>query len=157
MSLCVSFNHYHRVLYIDSQQKEYAKLFPEEKDGGGGGSRNRKRSVGIEFRNALSVLMADLKATEPHYVRCIKPNELKSNKHFHGTSVMRQLKCSGVLETIRIRSGGYPNRRPFKEFIHRYLVLAPGCDRKGGDKKVIANMCQILGIEKSEYAFGMFL
>ncbi len=44
--------------------------------------------------------MNDLKQTDPHYVRCIKPNELKSYQHFNGISVLRQLKCSGVLETI---------------------------------------------------------
>lgn len=70
-------------------------------------------SVGIEFRNALAKLMADLKVTEPHYVRCIKPNEIKSSVKFNGQSVLRQLRCSGVLETIRIRS--------FVYFIYIYL------------------------------------
>lgn len=143
----------------NSEQKQYSDLFEEEKDGGGGGggrSRGRKRTVGIEFKNALGTLMKDLRRTEPHYVRCFKPNELRSNKHFNGESIMRQLKCSGVLETIRIRSGGYPNRRPYKDFIQRYLVLAPDCNRNGGDRAVIANICDLLGIEKSEYAFGMY-
>ena len=143
----------------NSQQKEYVKLFIEDEDEKqaqkNGRGRSGKRSVGIEFRNALSKLMADLKQTEPHYVRCIKPNELKSSQHFNGISVLRQLRCSGVLETIRIRSGGYPNRRPFKEFIQRYLVLAPHCNRKGGPRNVIDNMCQLLNIDKSQYRLGI--
>eukprot|EP01083_Nonionella_stella_P115236 341428_1 len=144
----------------NSDQKQYKQLFEEKTDDNnppkkGGRGKASKKSVGIEFRNALSKLMADLKQTEPHYVRCIKPNELKSYKHFNGVSVLRQLRCSGVLETIRIRSGGYPNRRPFKEFIQRYLVLAPTCNRKGGPRNVLNNMCQMLEIEKSHYKLGI--
>lgn len=36
----------------------------------------------------------------------------------------RQLRCSGVLETIRIRQGGFPNRRELKAFVERYRILA---------------------------------
>ena len=158
-----------------SNQKEYRNLFIETEDqqNSNGRGRSSKRSVGIEFRNALSKLMADLKQTErlytyslfvcnvycrvyiAHYVRCIKPNENKKFDEFNGISVLRQLKCSGVLATVRIRSGGFPNRRPFKEFIQRYLVLAPEVPRKGGARVVIGEMCKLLSIDKTEYRLGI--
>lgn len=38
----------------------------------------------------------------------------------------RQLRYSGMMETIRIRRAGYPIRHGFSEFIERYRFLIPG-------------------------------
>uniref|UniRef100_A0A3B3D373 Methyl-CpG binding domain protein 3b n=1 Tax=Oryzias melastigma TaxID=30732 RepID=A0A3B3D373_ORYME len=72
-----------------------------------------------EFRQSLQMLMDTLNSTTPHYVRCIKPNDLKE-------ATVQQLRACGVLETIRISAQGYPSRWTYEEFFSRYRVLLPG-------------------------------
>ena len=50
--------------------------------------------------------MDDLSKTEPHYVRCIKPNDKKAAFEFDNVRVVEQLRACGVLETIRISAAG---------------------------------------------------
>eukprot|EP00959_Pyramimonas_sp_CCMP1952_P026501 555926-Pyramimonas_sp.AAC.1 len=52
-----------------------------------------------------------------HYVRCIKPNDLKAPDTFEGAMVLQQLQYSGVLETIKIRRAGYAVRIKFDSVI----------------------------------------
>jgi myosin-5 len=62
-------------------------------------------SVGSRFKTQLAELMAALDQTEPHYVRCIKPNNLNKPNIFEATNVLHQLRCGGVLEAVRHQRG----------------------------------------------------
>jgi myosin protein heavy chain len=66
--------------------------------------------------------MAQLQATQPHFVRCIVPNNHKKPGRVDVPLILDQLRCNGVLEGIRIARLGYPNRLPFVEFRQRYEV-----------------------------------
>ncbi|KAL8139816.1 hypothetical protein V2J09_005837 [Rumex salicifolius] len=82
-------------------------------------------SIGSRFKMQLQSLMETLSATEPHYIRCVKPNNVLKPAIFENVNVIQQLRCGGVLEAIRISCAGYPTRKTFYEFLLRFGVLAP--------------------------------
>lgn len=51
---------------------------------------------------------------------------VSSSQLFDRELCVRQLRYSGMMETIRIRRAGYPIRYTFAEFVDRYRVLMPG-------------------------------
>ncbi|XP_056909520.1 unconventional myosin-VIIa isoform X1 [Takifugu flavidus] len=92
------------------------------------GAETRKRSptLSSQFKRSLEMLMRTLSVCQPFFVRCVKPNELKKPMLFDRELCIRQLRYSGMMETIRIRRAGYPIRYTFVEFVERYRVLMPG-------------------------------
>lgn len=97
----------------------------------GGGRAKQNVTVSMAFRQQLDKLVVDLNKTSPRYIRCIKPNACKEAHTFDSVDVQRQLRCAGMLESIRIRRAGYSVRRPFKEFFNRYRVLSPQLSTAG--------------------------
>uniref|UniRef100_A0AAQ5Z522 Myosin X, like 3 n=1 Tax=Amphiprion ocellaris TaxID=80972 RepID=A0AAQ5Z522_AMPOC len=83
------------------------------------GTARRKPTVSSQFRDSLHSLMATLSASNPFFVRCIKPNMDKVANQFDPDVVLNQLRYSGMLETVKIRRAGFPVRRTFKDFYSR--------------------------------------
>ncbi|AES61248.2 putative myosin ATPase [Medicago truncatula] len=99
-------------------------------------------SIGSRFKLQLQQLMETLSSTEPHYIRCVKPNNLLKPAIFENVNIMHQLRCGGVLDAIRISCAGYPTRRPFFEFVNRFGLLAPeaieaNCNEKNACQKIL--------------------
>ncbi|THH10840.1 hypothetical protein EW145_g1058 [Phellinidium pouzarii] len=97
---------------------------------GSSGSKRvaKKPTLGSIFKASLISLMETLSVTNVHYIRCIKPNELKRAWEFQPQQVLGQLRACGVLETIRISCAGYPSRWTYEEFAERYYMLVPSSD-----------------------------
>ncbi|XP_011002934.1 PREDICTED: myosin-11 [Populus euphratica] len=93
-------------------------------------------SIGSRFKLQLQQLMETLNSTEPHYIRCVKPNNQLKPAIFENINIMQQLRCGGVLEAIRISMAGYPTRRPFFEFVNRFGLLYPEALAGSYDEKV---------------------
>ncbi|XP_057964202.1 myosin-9 [Malania oleifera] len=108
-------------------------------------------SIGSRFKLQLQQLMDTLNSTEPHYIRCVKPNNLLRPAIFENLNVMQQLRSGGVLEAIRISCAGYPTRKTFLEFLRRFGILAPEVlEGKYDDKvacKIILEKMAIIGFQ----------
>jgi len=81
--------------------------------------------------------MTTLNATNPHYVRCIKPNNLKVPDIIDGAKVLEQLRSNGVLETVKLRKAGYAQKFLFKDFVNRYFLLGFDDDTNEGIQLVL--------------------
>ncbi|CAJ0927480.1 unnamed protein product [Ranitomeya imitator] len=92
-------------------------------DAGGKGGKKKKGSsfqtVSALFRENLSKLMANLRSTHPHFVRCLIPNEVKTPGIMENHLIIHQLRCNGVLEGIRICRKGFPSRILYGDFKQR--------------------------------------
>ncbi|GAB4839626.1 Myosin-1 [Ancistrocladus abbreviatus] len=88
-----------------------------------GGADSQKLSVAMKFKGQLFQLMQRLESTTPHFIRCIKPNNLQSPGIYEQGLVLQQLRCCGVLEVVRISRSGFPTRMSHQKFARRYGFL----------------------------------
>lgn len=84
----------------------------------------RFRTVSQRHKEQLNSLLRMLYTTNPHFVRCILPNQEKKSDLFDERRVLLQLQCNGVLEGVRISRQGFPTRIEFREFTQRYAMLS---------------------------------
>nr|DAD32793.1 TPA_asm: hypothetical protein HUJ06_011644 [Nelumbo nucifera] len=88
-----------------------------------GGADSQKLSVAMKFKGQLFQLMQRLENTTPHFIRCIKPNNLQRPGIYEQGLILQQLRCCGVLEVVRISRSGYPTRMSHQKFASRYGFL----------------------------------
>uniref|UniRef100_A0A3B3X167 non-specific serine/threonine protein kinase n=1 Tax=Poecilia mexicana TaxID=48701 RepID=A0A3B3X167_9TELE len=85
----------------------------------------RRQTVASYFRYSLMDLLSKMVIGQPHFVRCIKPNDDRQALRFCKERVMVQLRYTGILETVNIRRQGFSHRIQFEEFVNRlYYYLA---------------------------------
>uniref|UniRef100_A0A8C2KQQ5 Myosin X n=1 Tax=Cyprinus carpio TaxID=7962 RepID=A0A8C2KQQ5_CYPCA len=118
------------------------------------GSKYRRPTVSSQFKNSLHSLMSTLSASNPFFVRCIKPNNSKMPNQFEQSVVLNQLRYSGMLETVKIRRSGFPVRRTFKDFCARYYVLMRGLVMSDDPKGRCLLLLQLYDNSSAEWQLG---
>lgn len=71
----------------------------------------------------MIALVKNLTSKEPFYVRCIKPNEVKSPVVFDEERVNHQARYLGLLENVLVRRAGFVYRQRYDTFLKRYLSI----------------------------------
>lgn len=115
------------------------------------------QTVSSGYKIQLNQLITLLHSTQPHFIRCIVPNETKSPGVVDAHLVMHQLTCNGVLEGIRICRKGFPNRMLYPDFKHRYVILAPAAIKKTPkeEPKQACIVClEDIDFDKEKYRIG---
>ncbi|KOC66671.1 Myosin-IA [Habropoda laboriosa] len=111
-----------RLLY-NSNNPIISKMWPE-------GAQNilkttkRPLTAGALFRSSMIALVKNLTSKEPYYVRCIKPNEIKSPVVFDEERVNHQVRYLGLLENVLVRRAGFAYRQRYDTFLKRYKMIS---------------------------------
>ncbi|XP_057293131.1 unconventional myosin-Id-like isoform X2 [Hydractinia symbiolongicarpus] len=117
------FQDYKRLLYFSNMDMLKA-MWPEGKQDVTKVTK-RPQTTGTIFKNSMVSLVENLMSKEPYYVRCIKPNAVKSPSKFDDDLVVHQVRYLGLLENVRVRRAGFANRQLFTRFLQRYKVTCP--------------------------------
>nr|XP_060611556.1 unconventional myosin-IXa isoform X2 [Anolis sagrei ordinatus] len=87
--------------------------------------KKKPPSISAQFQTSLTKLMETLGQSEPYFVKCIRSNAEKLPLRFSDNLVLRQLRYTGMLETVRIRQSGYSCKYSFEDFVDHFHVLLP--------------------------------
>ncbi|XP_050676154.1 unconventional myosin-IXAa-like [Leptidea sinapis] len=116
------------------------------------GKRKQPLTVAAQFQHSLAALMETLNQANPFFIRCIKSNSDKVPNVFDEETVQRQLRYTGMLETVRIRQAGYNVRLTYEEFIQLYRILLP----KGllSSQSDVRHFLATLNLDRDNYQLG---
>uniref|UniRef100_A0A2K6TYP3 Myosin-7B n=1 Tax=Saimiri boliviensis boliviensis TaxID=39432 RepID=A0A2K6TYP3_SAIBB len=123
-----------------------------------GVKEKRKKAASFQtvsqlHKENLNKLMTNLRATQPHFVRCIVPNENKTPGSLPGLG----LHCFSLGPGIRICRQGFPNRLLYTDFRQRYRILNPSAipdDTFMDSRKATEKLLGSLDLDHTQYQFG---
>uniref|UniRef100_A0A671XFR3 Unconventional myosin-Id n=1 Tax=Sparus aurata TaxID=8175 RepID=A0A671XFR3_SPAAU len=108
------------------------------------------------FKNSMISLVENLASKEPYYVRCIKPNDVKSPLLFEQERCRHQVEYLGLLENVRVRRAGFAYRQTYPRFLQRYKMISeftwPNHDLPS-DKDAVKRLMQGCGFDH-DVAYG---
>lgn len=123
--------------------------------------KKKQATTGTKIRSQANKLIDELKKTQPHYIRTIKPNETKKAHDWNEKKVVHQVKYLGLMENVRVRRAGFAYRRVFNKFLQRYSILTVETFREwrfgtGRDdpKRAIQFIMSSVNMEQSEWQCG---
>lgn len=134
-----------------SKSKFLQRLYPADMEIS---TKQRKSSLSKQFQRQLTELMRQLYKTQPHYIRCIKPNEHKTPLKFVAQNCYEQLTYSGVFEAVAIRKQGFPFRLSHADFSKRYGKICKGNVSGGDSKKQCESVVDELKLDRGNVKIG---
>ncbi|KAM3127892.1 hypothetical protein pb186bvf_020010 [Paramecium bursaria] len=95
-----------------------SKLFTVEPTQG-----KKDKSLSKKIRSQMTELMKELNSCDVHFVRCIKPNDVKKPLVLEQDYTLKQIRYLGVLDSLKVRKENYPIRRGYPNFYSEYWMM----------------------------------
>ena len=144
--------------FLQQMLERVDKAMPDkEKESKASGKKSTTRfsSVSAYFIGQLGQLTDTLQATTSHFVRCINPNTIKAADTFVGGHVLHQLRCSGMMEALRLMHAGFPTRCPYDDLYGRYKDMMPRSIAALDSPSFCEILLMALGLNKEDYQLGI--
>ncbi|KAI2804564.1 Myosin and Kinesin Tail domain protein [Blomia tropicalis] len=117
----------------------------------------RAPTVSARFQESLTTLFDGASATNPWFIRCIRPNNERKAMQFDDRIVFDQIHNSSLLETITVRSRGYPIRMRYAQFVSRYHSFLTSQLPRGTPSKEVSRLIvekKLSHLSSDDYKFG---
>ena len=82
-----------------------------------------RATISGQFSSQLRFLRTRIERTEPHYIRCLKPNDRLVADSFDHSLISHQLNCAGVLPAMKMTRAGYAMRYLHAAFHQRFSPI----------------------------------
>ncbi|XP_026193989.1 myosin-B/C [Cyclospora cayetanensis] len=111
--------------------------------------------IASQFLRSLNSMIGIIRETEPHFIRCLKPNETKRPLEWDAPKVLNQLFSLSILEALQLRQVGYSYRRRFDEFVKRFRWLDLGAAKSDADRRDVAEkILEECGLSREGWVIG---
>uniref|UniRef100_A0A8C9RKI1 Myosin IXA n=1 Tax=Scleropages formosus TaxID=113540 RepID=A0A8C9RKI1_SCLFO len=114
--------------------------------------KKKPPSISAQFQASLNKLMETLSQSEPYFVKCIRSNAEKLPMRFNDGLVLRQLRYTGMLETVRICQSGYSIKYTFQDFVRHFHVLLP--HGSGATQQSISTYLHQVDLDRDGFQVG---
>ncbi|XP_047128330.1 unconventional myosin-VI isoform X1 [Hydra vulgaris] len=142
-------------LLLESSDPFIKSLFPISKVNNMKSKKLTFESVGMKFRNQLTLLIEKLRSTSSNFVRCIKPNDAMKSSDFEGGQILSQLQCAGMVSVLELMQEGYPSRTSFTDLHSKYKSYLPEKLSCLNPRTFCQALFRAVGIENGNFKFGM--
>ncbi|CAJ1441487.1 unnamed protein product [Effrenium voratum] len=112
------------IVDLFKQDVKYSEVLNKDFEAAGPTKKKKKYTVSSEFKDQLSSLMDIVDLTDPHFVRCIKPNPQNEADKYDRKAVTEQLRYGGVLQVVQVSRAGYPVRINHQECWDDFKIVA---------------------------------
>eukprot|EP00512_Aurantiochytrium_limacinum_P001708 CAMPEP_0171486832 /NCGR_PEP_ID=MMETSP0958-20121227/1303_1 /TAXON_ID=87120 /ORGANISM="Aurantiochytrium limacinum, Strain ATCCMYA-1381" /LENGTH=843 /DNA_ID=CAMNT_0012019743 /DNA_START=260 /DNA_END=2791 /DNA_ORIENTATION=- len=114
-------------------------------------TNKRPPTTCMQYKKSVAALMETLKKNNQHYIRCIKPNEMKRAGMFERDMVISQVRYLGIAENLIVRRAGYAFRMTYDEFAAKFKCAVQGTDHWQPDtRKATTYILSQGGVKKYE-------
>lgn len=113
-------------------------------------------SKAVLLRISLNSLLKSLPSRQMHYIRCLKPNELKLPRKFEDALIQHQVRYLNLIATVQVCRNGFCFKLSYPQFLYRYKMVSAHTWPKwrGSSIEGVSILLRSLPIPIAEFTYG---